>query len=153
MWACSTVVLLSFTRGKTARPSSVCSLDFRAINMLGVRMEGEREAREWGREQESEIEKRMSYDMSLVWLLLSSSAQWSLPPWESTVWTKPLMEWANGAAADRAHPTSASCHLSTGGGRGGDERTVKVEPERRKMWGREGVKENGIIKKGSLDLN
>lgn len=65
----------------------------------------------------SEIEKRMSYGMSLVWLLLSSSAQWSLPPWESAVWIQPLMEGASGAAADRAHPTSASCHLSTGRGR------------------------------------
>ena len=34
----------------------------------------------------------MSYEVSLVWLLLSSSVQWSLPPWESAVWTTPLME-------------------------------------------------------------
>lgn len=74
-------------------------------------MEEEREARERGRERESEIEKGMSYEMSLVRLLLSSSVQWSLPPWESAVWTEPLMEGAKGAAADGAHPTSASCHL------------------------------------------
>lgn len=42
--------------------------------------------------------------MSSVWLLLSSSAQWSLPPWESAVWIKPVTEGASGAAADRAHP-------------------------------------------------
>lgn len=83
--------------------------------MLDVRMEGESEERKG--EEEKEIEKRMSYEMSLVWLLLSSSIQWSLPPWESAVWTKPLMERASGAAADEAHPTSASCRLSTAGGK------------------------------------
>lgn len=48
------------------------------------------------------------------------------------------MEEADGAAADRAHPTSAGCHLSPGGGRGGDGGTVEVEPEggRREMRGR-----------------
>lgn len=86
-------------------PSGV--LSFRAVNML----EGEKEAREGEREEESEIEKRMSYGMSLVWLLLSSSVQWSLPPWESAVWTKPLMERANRAAADKAHPTSRKLSL------------------------------------------
>lgn len=96
--------LFNQNTAQLSRPSSVCSLYFRGINMLG---EGE----------ESEIQKRMSSEMSLVWLLLSSSAQWSLPPGESAVWIKPLMAGANGAAADRAHPTSVSCHLSTGGGR------------------------------------
>ncbi|KAK5851121.1 hypothetical protein PBY51_001940 [Eleginops maclovinus] len=43
-------------------------------------------------EERGKIEKRMSYEVSLVWLLLSSSVQWSLPPWESAVWTTPLME-------------------------------------------------------------
>lgn len=80
--------------------------------------------------EESEIQKRMSYEMSLVWLLSSSSAQWSLPPGESAVWIKPLMAGANGAAADRAHPTSASCHLSTGGGRWGDGRAGVREKEK-----------------------
>lgn len=82
--------------------------------MLGVRIEGEA--------RKSETETGMRYGMSLVWRLLSSSVQWSLPPWESAVWTKPLMEEAN---ADRAHPTSPSCHLSTGGGDGGTGKTGK----------------------------
>ena len=64
---------------------SVSSSHFRSTDLLGAGMEGKKRNRG---EEESEIEKRMSYEMSLVWLLLSSSVQWSLPPWESAVWTK-----------------------------------------------------------------
>ena len=94
----------------------------------------------------------MSYEMSLVWLLLSSSVQWSLPPWESAVWTKPLMEGANGTAAGKAHPTSASCHLSTGGGRGEERKGVSREEECEEKK-RRGVEKNNIEKTGSMDLN
>lgn len=60
----------------------------------------------------------MSYEMSLAWLLLSSSIQRSLLPWESAVWTKRLMEGLEGVVtADKAHPASASCHLWTGEGK------------------------------------
>lgn len=78
--------------------------------------------------RKSETEKRMNYGMSLVWLLLSSSVRWSLPPWESAVWTRLLMEEARGAAAGRAHSTSAGCHLSPGGGGG------RAKRRRRRRW-------------------
>lgn len=77
--------------------------------MPGWKREKERHRKE-EREKGSGIEKRMSYEMSLVWLLLSSSVQWSLPPRESAVWTKPLMEGANGAAARQS--SSHLCKLS-----------------------------------------
>ena len=69
-------------------PCSVSSSHFRSTDLLGAGTEGGRKKKRGEEKEESEIEKRMSYEMSLVWLLLSSSVQWSLPPWESAVWTK-----------------------------------------------------------------
>lgn len=82
-----------------ARRSGVCSLHLRVSNTLDFLHEGRKRG-------EGNDEKRMSHEMSLVWLLLSSSVQRSLLPWESAVWRKLRTEGAKGAAADKAHPTT-----------------------------------------------
>lgn len=91
--------------------------------------------------EECEIEKRMSYVVSVVSLLPSSSLLWSLPPWESAVWITLLIEGASGAAAHKAHPTSASCHFATARRRRGFSKGRRKKSQEMKG---ESVKENGL---------
>lgn len=90
--------------------------------------------------EECEIEKRMSYVVSVVSLLPSSSLLWSLPPWESAVWITPLIEGASGAAAHKAHPTSASCHFCKLSLRNGKTKKRIFKGEKKKIPGNEGGK-------------
>ena len=109
------LIKASYCEKNTCRAKR-CLLHFSTLDVQDGGMEGGgAEARKEKEERKgSGMEKRMSYGMSLVWLLLSSSAQWSLPPWESAVWTKPLTEGASGAAADGAQPHLCKLSLING---------------------------------------